>query len=174
MWRNREACNHGGPLSFAELFDEHEGPLRRYAATLVRDQERTEDLVQETFVRAWRHLPLLRLLTQPQRRAWLRNVLRNLFIDQCRRAAREQLLLSQLVHRSAQPAASADDQLLPLQIEGLLNTLPEPLRELWCRRYRDGMSGVELARALGVPPATVRSRLHAARQHLRRQIERYL
>lgn len=163
-----------GPTSFAELFDEHEGPLHRYAATLVRDQERTEDLVQETFVRAWRHLPLLRQLTQAQRRAWLRSVLKNLFIDQCRRAAREQMLLSQMVYRSSPLAASADDQLLPLQIEGLLNTLPEPLRELWCRRYRDGMSGMELARVLGVPPATVRSRLHAARQHLRRQIARYL
>jgi len=114
------------------------------------------------------HLPLLGQLTRSQRRAWLRRVLKNLFIDQCRRSAREQQLLSQLEPQSASPEV---DELLPLQIEGLLNTLPVPLRELWRRRYGDGMSGIELARALGVPPATVRSRLHAARKLLRRRIE---
>lgn len=161
----------GLPVSFAELFDELEGPLHRYAATLVHDRESVEDLVQETFIRAWGHLPLLGQLTQPQRRAWLRRVLKNLSIDQCRRAAREQRLLAQLASQSTSPAA---DALLALQVESLLRTLPDPLRELWCRRYRDGISGQELARALGLPPATVRSRLHAARRLLRRRIERYL
>lgn len=161
----------GRAVSISDLFHDLEGPLHGYAATLVHDREWAEDLVQETFIRAWGHLPLLGQLTGPQRRAWLRRVMKNLFVDQCRRSAREQRLLLQMAR---QPAAPQPDELLPLQIEGLLNTLPEPLRELWCRRYRDGMSGIELARALGVPPATVRSRLHAARQLLRRQVERYL
>lgn len=167
----REACNQGGPASFAELFDELEGPLRRCAATLVRDQERADDLVQETFIRAWSHLPLLGRLTRQQRRAWLRRALKNLFVDQCRRAARERLLLSQL-ERFTEPYVT--DSLMHLQVEALLATLPESLRDLWCRRHVDGMSGVEIARAMGIPPATVRSRLHTARKLLRRQVERYL
>ncbi len=167
----REAWGQGGPVSFAELYDELETTLHRYAATLVRDQEHAADLVQETFIRAWGHLSLLGQLTAPQRRTWLRRVLRNLFIDQRRRAAREQLLMAQLERFTPR---NVTDSLVSLQVEGLLDTLPEPLRDLWYQRYEVGMSGVELARAMGISPATVRSRLHAARKLLRRQVDRYL
>ena len=56
----------------------------------------------------------------------------------------------------------------------LLGILPASLRDLWYRRYVDGMNAAEIARELGIPHATVRSRLHAARRRLRGQIERYL
>ena len=44
-------------MSFAELFEEFEDPLRRYAMSLVRNRDWADDLVQETFIRAWSHLP---------------------------------------------------------------------------------------------------------------------
>ena len=159
-------------MSFAELFDEAEGSLRRYAVSLVRNSDWADDLVQETFIRAWSHLALLGLLSRPQRRAWLQRVLKNLVIDQHRRSAREQTLLSELAYR-VPPALPADPS-VSLQLEELLKTLPESLRDLWYRRYVGGMNGAEIARELGIPHATVRWRLHAARRHLRRHVDRYL
>ena len=69
MWQS------DGAVSIAELFEEYEESLRRYAMSLVHNRDWADDLVQETFIRAWSHLPLLGVLSPPQRRAWLRRVL---------------------------------------------------------------------------------------------------
>ena len=158
-------------MSFAELFEEFEEPMHRYAMSLVRNRDWADDLVQETFIRAWSHLPLLGVLSFPQRRAWLRRVLRNIFIDQYRRMVREHALIAALDHDSADGAV---DPSLSLQVQELLGILPESLRDLWYRRYVQGMNAAEIARHTGIPHGTVRSRLHAARRRLREQWERYL
>ena len=145
--------------------------MHRYAMSLVRNQDSADDLVQETFIRAWSHLPLLSVLSFPQRRAWLRRVLKNVFIDQYRRSVREHDLLAEIVRDTASYAA---DPSVSLQVQELLGILPASLRDLWYRRYVDGMNAAEIARELGIPHATVRSRLHAARRRLRGQVERYL
>ena len=160
-----------GSISFAELFDESEGALHRYAVSLVRNRDWADDLVQETFIRAWSYHALLGLLSLPQRRAWLQRVLKNLFIDQYRRSVREHMAVSSLDH---QQTPSAGDPSRPLQMEELLGTLPESLRELWHRRYVIGMNAAQIALELGIPHATVRTRLHTARRHLRRQFARYM
>ena len=158
-------------MTFAELFDEFEDPLHRYAMSLVRNRDWADDLVQETFIRAWSHLPLLGVLSLPQRRAWLRRVLKNVFIDQYRRNVRERALIAALDH---DPEDGAVDPSLSLQVQELLEILPASLRDLWYRRYVQGMNAAEIARQLGIPHGTVRSRLHAARRRLRGQVERYL
>ena len=158
-------------MRFAELFDEFEDPLHRYAMSLARNRDWADDLVQETFIRAWSHLPLLGVLSLPQRRAWLRRVLKNIFIDQYRRSVREHSLLAALDH---EPTDDEVDPSLSLQVQELLGILPESLRDLWYRRYVQGMNAAEIARELGVPHGTVRSRLHTARRRLRGQVERYL
>ena len=104
-------------MRFAELFDEFEDPLHRYAMSLVRNRDWADDLVQETFIRAWSHLPLLGVLSLPQRRAWLRRVLKNVFIDQYRRNVRERDMIATLDHDSSDNAV---DPSLPLQVQELL------------------------------------------------------
>ena len=98
-------------------------------------------------------------------------MLKNLFIDQYRRSVRERDLVATLDHDSAD---SAVDPSLSLRVRELLGILPESLRDLWYRRYVQGMNAAEIARQLGIPHGTVRSRLHAARRRLRGEVERYL
>ena len=98
-------------------------------------------------------------------------MLKNIFIDQYRRNVREHALLAALHYG---PADNAVDPSLSLQVQELLGILPESLRGLWYRRYVKGMNAAEIARELGIPHGTVRSRLHAARKRLRGQVERYL
>ena len=160
-----------GAPTLAELFDEFDASLHRYAVVLVRDRDWADDLVQETFIRAWSHLPLLALLARPQRRAWLQRVLKNVFIDQLRRSVRERAALSGLAQ---QQEPSPVDPARSLQLEELFATLPGALRDLWHRRYVAGMNAAEIAHEMGIPHATVRTRLHTARRLLRRQLERYL
>ncbi len=49
-------------MTLADLYDEFEGWLRRYALRLAWEPDRADDLVQETFIRAMAHLPLLEQL----------------------------------------------------------------------------------------------------------------
>ena len=76
-------------LTLADLYDDYEAKMLRYAMIMVGDPFWAEDLVQDTFMRSIAHLSLLGSLAPYQRLAWLRKVLKNRFIDQQRSRQRE-------------------------------------------------------------------------------------
>ena len=149
----------------AELYREHRERLERYAMSLTHDTHRTDDLVQETLVRAISHLRLLERLNPYQRRAWLYRTLKNRFLDEQRREQRQRTLFSRL----AKDAARADRQAVPGRLYELLDRVPERYRDVLYKRYALGMTSSEIGRDLGIPAATVRSRLHLAISRLRRE-----
>jgi RNA polymerase sigma-70 factor (ECF subfamily) len=152
----------GNDLTIADLYGEFEDRLRRYAVSLARDADRAEDLVQETYIRAMAHLPLLSQLKPYQRRAWLYRVLKNRFLDEQRAARREQALLEQLAQDVQMVGAPAWASSL-----AWFDEVPEQYREVLHKRHLLGMTSEEIGRELGVPAATVRSRLYLARKWLR-------
>ena len=158
------AVDSGGGLTVADLYQEFENRLRRYAISLTRDSSRADDLVQETFIRAMAHLELLQRLNRYQRQAWLYRVLKNLFLDQQRARQREQMLAEQLVQLALTDDVAGASMMLAY---GLFDLVPERYRELLRQRYVLGMTSEEIGRELGIPAATVRSRLHLAIQWLR-------
>src|SRR5690242_3171939 len=70
----------------SQLYSLYAKALRRYVEQFSPDPASAEDIVQETFIRAWRHLPRLSADDRPVR-PWLYRVARNLMID-ANRAAR--------------------------------------------------------------------------------------
>jgi len=151
-------------MTVDELYEQYELPLQRYANNLAHDADRADDLVQETFIRSLSHLPLLELLAPAQRKAWLKRTLKNLFIDDERKRQRQERLLHQLaITESVSDQAFFAEILTP---DPLAN-VPDDLRELFEMRYTLGMTSREIGEKLGIPPATVRSRLHFATQKLR-------
>ena len=151
-------------VTITDLYEQLESVLHRYALRLARDADRADDLVQETFIRAMAHLQLLRQLAHPQRRAWLYRVMRNLFIDEQRARQRQQALVEQLAW---------DARLSSYPIPGivsweLLDAIPERYSEVLERRYLLGMTSREIGQDLGIPAATVRSRLRLATKWLRK------
>lgn len=157
-------------MTFDDLYEAFEARLRRYAVSLVQDPDRADDLVQETFIRAMAHLPLLEQLNHHQRRAWLCRVLKNLFIDEQRARRREQDLVEQL-SREARFAAVPSSEVISLE---LFKLVPERYREVLYQRYVLGMTSTEIGQELGVPAATVRSRLYLARKWLRAHQSEFL
>jgi RNA polymerase sigma-70 factor (ECF subfamily) len=105
----------------------------------------------------------LDLLKPYQRRAWLYRTLKNLFLDQTRSYQREEALLEDLAWDL--PAAGH----LPQEIvsPSPFDLVPERYRELVEKRFILGMNSREIAEELGIPAATVRSRLHLAIKSLR-------
>ena len=77
-------------MTLEDLYQQYEAELRRYAARLTRDPDQADDLVQDTYLRVVKHLPLLELLEPYLRRAWLRRTLKNLFLDQESRRRRQE------------------------------------------------------------------------------------
>ena len=158
----------GSELTIAELYEEYDDRLRRYATSLARDADRAEDLVQETFIRAMAHLPLLNRLKPYQRRAWLYRVLKNRFIDEQRARLREQALMEQLAQDTEGFSAST----VALSL-AWFDQIPERYRDVLYKRYLLAMTSKEIGRELGVPAATVRSRLYLARKWMRAHREEF-
>jgi RNA polymerase sigma-70 factor (ECF subfamily) len=147
-------------LSIDELYQAFESGLRRYAGSLARDSDKANDLVQETFLRALAHLALLGQLNPYQRKAWLYRTLKNRFIDELRAQRREQTLLEQIARANilSYPVAVPQD---------VFAQLPRRYQELLEKVYILGMTSEEIGTELGVPAATVRSRLRLAIKWLR-------
>ena len=152
-----------------QLYARHALALHRYVERFCPDRSSADDIVQETFIRAWRHLPQLSSGDLPVR-PWLFRVARNLLID-ADRAAR-----SRPVTVRAQPAEEGRDdtelnRVLDQQlVTDALHQLSPAHRTVLVETFYRGRTLAKVARQLGIPDGTARSRLHYALQALRRQL----
>ena len=158
------------PIDAEELLA-HAGWMRALARGLVRDDATAEDLVQQAYAVALERPP-----RDPKALpAWLMRVMRNLaarsFRDESRRERREERVarpegddepLGDLVERA---------ELQRAVMEAVLQ-LEEPFRSTVLLRYFEERSPEEVARRLGVPVATVGTRLHRALEKLRTRLDR--
>jgi len=157
-------------MTIADIYETFEEELHRYAICLERDADQADDLMQETFIRAMAHLEPLDQLNPHQRRAWLYRVLKNLFLDAQSRRRREQALAEQLT----QEAQFASHPWGEIGSPDLFQQIPERYQEFLQKRYILGMTSEEIGQELGIPAATVRSRLHLAIKWLRANKSRFL
>lgn len=157
-------------MTLADLYDTYEATLLRYANSLTHDPDQADDLVQETFIRCLGHLPLLEMLSASQRRAWLKRTLKNLFIDGERARQRQERLLQQL---EVNEVLSEQNALAPVLAPDPFESVAEDDQELFHMRYVLGMNSTEIGEEMGLPPATVRSRLHYAMKKLRMVREKW-
>lgn len=150
-------------LTLEELYREYAEELQAYAARLTRDVQAAEDLVQEAFIRTLGHLQLLEQLNVHQRRAWLCQTVKRLFLDRWASRAREMAVITQLSLETEGYVSPVEPELMA----ALLARVPESCRQVLEMRYALGMNSTEIGEELGLPPATVRSRLHLAIARLR-------
>ncbi|MUL85102.1 MULTISPECIES: sigma-70 family RNA polymerase sigma factor [unclassified Mycolicibacterium] len=150
-----------------ELYGNHVEPLRRYAFRLTSNHTRAEDVVQETLLRAWRHL-LQHDGDQPVR-SWLFTVARNIVIDSSRSARVRYEVFSpdtpEVPDRmGADEVNTALDRML---VASAMAGLPDTHRAVLSRAYYLGWTTGKIADDLGIPEGTVKSRLHYALRRLR-------
>ncbi|MBM3278434.1 MAG: RNA polymerase sigma factor [Candidatus Handelsmanbacteria bacterium] len=157
-------------LSIDDLYGEYAEGLQAYATRLARDGQVAEDLVQEAFIRTLGHPQLLAQLNPHQRRTWLCQTVKRLFLDQQASRAREAAAIAQLSLETEGYAPPVEPQLL----EALLERVPESYWQVLEMRYALGMNSTEIGEELGLPPATVRTRLHPAIARLRAQQDKLL
>jgi RNA polymerase sigma-70 factor, ECF subfamily len=160
---------------------EHIDALYRTALRLTRNPADAEDLVQETYLRAFRFRD--RFATGSNLRAWLFKILTNTAISRFRHTSREsgdasldEMDESDLYARIAQGGRgeSAEDELLSavldVDVRQAIDELPEPFRLAVVLSDVEGFTYKEIADMLDVPLGTVMSRLFRGRRILRKRL----
>ncbi len=153
-----------------QLYSEHAEALHGYVRRFCQDQAAADDIVQETFIRAWRHLAQLRADGRPIR-PWLFRVARNLLTDADRAAKSRPVMVA--VSSAEDPADDAGlGQVLDRQlVSDALKHLSPAHRTVLVETFYRGGSTARVARQLGIPHGTARSRLHYALHALREQLQ---
>lgn len=158
-----------GRERFQQLTMEHLPLLRRLALRKVRSEALADDLVQETCLRAWKY----RASLDPEGnvRAWLCRILGN---EAAREMGRGRISEADLdvSELDAVPEAARvyQDELPDTELVAALETLPADFAGALVLHSVEGFTYQEIADAQGVPIGTVMSRLHRARQMMRRAL----
>jgi len=142
----------------------YSGELYGYARRSLADAGAADEVVQETFIRAWR----ARERFDPELgslRTWLFAIERRIVIDHARSRALRQT--NPLPADIAQVGDDIERALVGWQVEEALRRLRPEHRQVLVETYYRGRSGREVAVELGIPEGTVRSRLFYALQSLR-------
>lgn len=132
----------------------------RYLLYLTSHRETAEDLTQETFLQAWRHLDQFQ--GRAPLRVWLHTIARRELL-QAKRRQRAVIFLEEAAEL-LEPNAGMETADAELRV--LLAQLPEEQREVLALHYLGSYSSREIAQIIQVPARTVRYRLAVARSHL--------
>lgn len=156
--------------------------LYRIARGILRDDGEAEDVVQETYLRAFTRLDDFR--GESSLGTWLARIAMNEALGRLRRRRTNPLNslteaeLEANVIQFPRSAATEDPEKLMAQrqiqkiVEHAVDELPEPFRLVFITRVIEGMDVEETAELLDIRPETVKTRLHRARKILRDNVER--
>jgi RNA polymerase sigma-70 factor (ECF subfamily) len=164
-----QRCNTGdreaATAAFSALYERHREYVLRVAMRYGQDPDLAAEALQETFTQFLKQFPPpgpgLRLTAQL--RTYLYTIAKNAAITALRRSARLTSAIEDLDQLPAPPTQDRSSD----AIDQALAALPGGQREVLQLRFVDGYSIAEIAEALGVPPGTVKSRLHNAVNRLR-------
>lgn len=168
--------------AFRAIMRKHNQRLFRVARSILRDDSEAEDVLQESYVRAFAHLHEFR--GDAALSTWLSRIVINEALGRLRKSRQASVSLDAL------PPSTADIITFPLNngqddpersmaqreilrlVEGAIDDLPETFRAVLVARLVEGMSVEETADLLSIKRETVKTRLFRARELLREQIDR--
>lgn len=170
-----KAAQEGDQDAFGHLLRIHQKRLFRFVYGLLGSFDATEDIVQEAFVKAYTSLDRfdLKFSFYP----WLATIARNLAFNYLEREKRKDSL-DQLQEKGFDTESSRLGPLEQLMTDEAqkrlfraIRALPEQFRLVFVLRHFEQLSYSEISSALKIPPGTVDSRLHRARQLLVDELE---
>jgi RNA polymerase sigma-70 factor (ECF subfamily) len=172
---------------FEALVNAHLDSLYGSALRLTRNRAAAEDLVQDTFLKAWRSFHTFQ--TGTNARAWLYKILMNAYIDTYRKTSREPELVdqedvgdfylyaraqeSEEYRRDGDPEEILLSKIMDADVKSALEQVPEPFRAAVILADLEEFSYREIAEILDIPIGTVMSRLYRGRRHLQRLLWDY-
>lgn len=145
------------PQPIAELYRDHHGWLQGWLRRKTGCSHQAADLAHDTFLRL---LVAARLPEPGVSRAYLTQIAKGLLVDRHRRYLLEQAYLDALARLPEAHAPSPETRALVIEtlvsIDAALSGLPRPVRETFLLSRFDGLTYAQIAKQLGIAPATVR------------------
>lgn len=161
---------------FNELLLSNADPLKPFAVSLTRDQEIAKDLFQETLYKALANQD--KYSTGTNIKAWLFTIMRNIFINEYRRKAKQKIIFDnsdndRLVNLSSVAVRNEGENSLQLkEINKAIYQIPQIFKVPFLL-YFEGYRYHEISEWLNEPLGTIKSRIHFARKLLKEKIRRY-
>lgn len=163
----------GDAEAWEALFRRYQLPLYVYVFELVHDEQAALDIVQETFIKAVRHIGSLR--EDARFGGWLFGIAHQQCVQRWRKQTREEGALEEISAAAPEFDAGPDDVLLRREDEEifmcLVNELPPPQRSVLLLHFIEEFSIEQMAEITGAAPGTVKSRLHYAKKAVRKLLE---
>ena len=155
---------------FVELVDHHGAAALAMLRRLCGNPHDADDVFQDVAVRVWKRLGSRPVFQHP--RAWLMTIAYRAFLDHRAKQPAHAALgeTDPASWRGDDPGARIEDAERRAQLDAAVADLPEGLREVVVLHYTGGLTLREVARATGLPPGTVKSRLNAGLERLRRRL----
>jgi RNA polymerase sigma factor (sigma-70 family) len=171
----------GDQKAFRDLTDRHRASVYHIVYKIVHDRETANDLVQETFMKAFASLASYR----PEFRfsTWLYKIAANCSIDHLRKKRIQALSLERhlegengtrridVADYSYHPERDLVRKEQRFTIEEAIESLPGKYREVIIYRHKDDKSYEEIADLLGIPIGTVKARIFRARELLKKKLK---
>lgn len=173
----------GDDAAFALIMRRYNRLLFRSARSILKNDDDTQDAVQEAYLRAWRALATFR--SDAKLSTWLVRIAVNEALGRLRQSGARIIPLTTAIDMDGespemQMQANPDEQpehramrtQTRLQIEARIDTLPDQFRTVFMLRGVEELTVKEVAEVLDIPEATVRSRFFRARSILREGLAR--
>lgn len=171
----------GDQKAYRILFENHKQAIFHIIVKIVRNNEEAQDLVQETFIKAFSSLksynPTYRFTT------WLYKIAANSSIDHIRKRkiqtfsldepvdTRDGQLNVEVADMSYHPGRDLSAKRQNISIGEAIDSLPEKYRQVIVKRHQEDKSYEEIAEFLGVPVGTVKARIFRARELLKKKLK---
>ena len=174
------ACaRRGDENAFRLIFERYTRPLMSFIYNMVSDRAQAEELTQETFVRAYKHMDRLR--DDAKLSSWLFGIARNVVRESLRAGQREGRRVeldaedtTELASTGLLPDASLWNKELRLAITKALAALPEERRLIFTLKVLQLRSYEEVAQITGHSIVKLKTDVHRARAEMRHRLRHYL
>lgn len=162
----------GDATAFDELFERHSPAVRRRLMSMLRDASLADDLMQEVFLRLWQRAE--QWDGRGSVGGWLNRAATNLALNHIRSRRRNDQRIADWSNTPPRNVEPPDEQAEHAEqfekLRSLIEALPAAKREAMELVHGRELNIADAADALGVPPGTIKSRLHHARQDLLREM----
>ena len=149
-------------MDIETAFIKYHNNMQRHISFFCGDEEAAKDAVSQAFASAWMRRILLEAMPEPAMKAWLYAAARNAAVDIKRKESR-----SDSISGHDLPGDESWEPTDKLAADELMRLLPPELSIPVHMKYYQGMNATEIGESMGLPPATVRTRLRKAMVKMR-------
>ncbi len=164
------ALQSGDTAAFSYLYDHYAGALYGLVLRIVRDEDLAQDLIQESFLKIWKHIGSYDK-TKGRLFTWMLNVCRNHALDHLRsknyKSSSKIQPLENIVNLQSD-SRNQEGSLDAIGLDKVLDKLPPEQRILIQKIYYEGFTHEETSKELEMPLGTVKTRIRSAIIKLRK------